>query len=177
MIYTVWCIVYCIIIHRNRHNIVHVWHCAIWNDDIPLSQMEHLWFCHRDKHQTVCIRSCYCNERHGSCNAKQTAGGYILLIEIGLYHPDKQALLSMYYGILRELPTFIFQIYAGNVFPRHRLQRKQVVSDPGMHHGTCVTHVPWYMSGLLTRGGGENVPGFPGACALAIWRIWQEAHC
>ena len=26
-------------------------------------------------------------------------------------------------------------------FPRHRLQRKPLVSDPGMHHGTCVTHV------------------------------------
>ena len=25
-------------------------------------------------------------------------------------------------------------------FPRHRLQRKPLVSDPGMHHGTCVTH-------------------------------------
>ena len=26
------------------------------------------------------------------------------------------------------------------------------VSDPDMHHGTCVTHVPWCMTGLLTRG-------------------------
>ena len=50
-------------------------------------------------------------------------------------------------------------------FPRHRLQRKPLVNDPVMHHGTCVTHVPWFMSGSLTRGGGENVPGFPGACA------------
>ena len=65
---------------------------------------------------------------------------------------------------------------AGNVFPRRRIQRKTRVSDPGMHHGTCVTHVPWCMSGLLTRGGGENVPGIPGACAPAILRIWQEAH-
>ena len=45
-----------------------------------------------------------------------------------------------------------------------------------MHHGTCVTHVPWCMSGSLTRGDGENVPGIPGACAPAILRIWQEAH-
>ena len=29
-------------------------------------------------------------------------------------------------------------------FPRHWLQRKPLVSDPGMHHGTCVTHVPWW---------------------------------
>ena len=27
-------------------------------------------------------------------------------------------------------------------FPRDRLQRKPLVSDPGMHHGTWVTHVP-----------------------------------
>ena len=65
---------------------------------------------------------------------------------------------------------------AGKVFPTHRLQRKPLVSDPGMHHGTCVTHVPWCMSGSLTCGGGENVPGIPGACAAAILRIWQEAH-
>ena len=43
------------------------------------------------------------------------------------------------------------------------------VSDPDMHHGTCVTHVPWCMPGSLTIsfgiGGGENVPGIPSACA------------
>ena len=65
---------------------------------------------------------------------------------------------------------------AGNVFPTRRLQRKPLVSDPGMHHGTCETHVPWCMSGSLTCCGGENVPGIPSACAPAILRIWQEAH-
>ena len=65
---------------------------------------------------------------------------------------------------------------AGNVFPRRRFQRETLVSDPGMHHGTCVTHVPWCMSGSLTCGDGENVPGIPGACAPTILRIWQEAH-
>ena len=65
---------------------------------------------------------------------------------------------------------------AGNVFPRRRFQRKPLVSDPGMHHGTCVTHVPWCMSGSLVCGDGENVPGIPGACASASLRIWQEAH-
>ena len=45
------------------------------------------------------------------------------------------------------------------------------VSDPDMHHGTCVTHVPWCMPGSLNSGflwnwrRGENVPGIPGACA------------
>ena len=65
---------------------------------------------------------------------------------------------------------------AGNVFPRRRLQRKPLVSDPGMHHGTCVTHVPRCMSGSLTRACGENVPDIPGACAPTVLRIWQEAH-
>ena len=65
---------------------------------------------------------------------------------------------------------------AGNVSPRRRFQRKPLVSDPGMHHGTCVTHVPWCMSGSLTCGHGENVPGIPGTCAPAILRIWQEVY-
>ena len=38
-------------------------------------------------------------------------------------------------------------------FPRHRIQIKPLVSDPDMHHVTCVTHVRWCMSGSLTRGG------------------------
>ena len=65
---------------------------------------------------------------------------------------------------------------AGNVFPRRRFQRKSLVNGPGMHHGTCVTHVPWCMSGSFTCGDGKNIPGIPGACAPAILRIWQEAH-
>ena len=43
-------------------------------------------------------------------------------------------------------------------FPRHRLQRKPLVSDLGIYHATCVTHVPWCMSGSLTRDGGEKFP-------------------
>ena len=50
-------------------------------------------------------------------------------------------------------------------FSRHRLQRKPLVSDPGMHHGTCVMHVPWYISGSLRRGFVENASGILGACA------------
>ena len=49
-------------------------------------------------------------------------------------------------------------------FPRHRLQRKPLVNNPVMHHGTCVMHVPWCMSRSLSRGIGKNVPGIPGAC-------------
>ena len=61
-------------------------------------------------------------------------------------------------------------------FPRHWVQRKPLVSDPGMHHGTCVTHVPRCMSRSITRGGGETFPAFPVHAQPAILRIWQEVH-
>ena len=53
----------------------------------------------------------------------------------------------------------------GTFFFRHWLQRKPLISDSGMHHGTCVTHAPWCMSGSVTHGDRENVLGIPGACA------------
>ena len=57
------------------------------------------------------------------------------------------------------------------------------VSDPDMHHGTCVTHVPWCMRGSLYSGfvlswwrgkrsrHSRRMHNLP-----AILRIWQEAH-
>ena len=63
---------------------------------------------------------------------------------------------------------------AWNVFPATDL--KPLVSNPGIHHGTCVTHVSWCMSGSLTHGGGENVPGIPGACTTRNITFWLEAH-
>ena len=66
---------------------------------------------------------------------------------------------------IRKIAGYAYAGNAGNVSPRRRLQMKPLVSDPGMHHDTCVTHVPWCMSGSLFRGGGENVPGILGACA------------
>ena len=54
-------------------------------------------------------------------------------------------------------------------FPRHRLQRKPQVSDPDMHRGTCVTHVPWCMSGSLTSGGGENNFTYLVRGPLGLW--------
>ena len=70
-------------------------------------------------------------------------------------------------GLLPDTQTFALRMRreCRQRFPRHRLRRKPLVSDPDMHHGSCATHVPWCMSGSLTCGGGENVPGIPGACA------------
>ena len=57
-------------------------------------------------------------------------------------------------------------------FVRHRLQKKLLVSAPGMHHGTYMTHVPLCMSRSLTSGGGETFPAFPAHAQPAILRIW-----
>ena len=46
-----------------------------------------------------------------------------------------------------------------------------------MHPGTCVTHVPWCMSGSLTCGGGENVPAIPGACATRKFTYLVRGPC
>ena len=51
------------------------------------------------------------------------------------------------------------------------------VSDPDMHHGTWVTHVPWRMPGLLTTGfpwgrwRQKTFPAFPAHAQPAILRI------
>ena len=56
------------------------------------------------------------------------------------------------------------------------------VSDPDMHHGTCVTHVPWCMPGSLTNGffwsqrRGKTFPASPAHAQPATVRIWQEDH-
>ena len=62
-------------------------------------------------------------------------------------------------------------------FPRHRLQRKPLASDPGMHHCTSVMHVSWCMSGSLTHGGGESVPGIPGACTTRNFTYLVRGPC
>ena len=64
----------------------------------------------------------------------------------------------------------------GTFFPLPR------VSDPNMHHGTCVTHVPWRMLGSLTSGyfevgGGKNVLGIPGACATRNFMYLVRGPC
>ena len=55
--------------------------------------------------------------------------------------------------------------------------RKPLVSDPGMHHGTCVTHVSWFVSGSLTRIDGENVPDIPGACRTQTFAYLVRGPC
>ena len=80
---------------------------------------------------------------------------------------DKSVLNFAFMGLLPDMLYCVLRMRreCRERFPRLRLQRKLLVSDPGMHHGTCVTHAPWCMLGSLPRGAGENVPGIPGASA------------
>ena len=54
---------------------------------------------------------------------------------------------------------------------------KETTSLRSRHASRHVCHArAWCMSGSLTRDGGENVPGIPGACATHNFTYLQEAH-
>ena len=115
------------------------------------------------------------SQQHVLCNIGTTPGKFQRNVPLYINSPKPMTWPWASYQI-RKIAGCACVGNAGNVFPHHWLQRKTLVSNPGMHHGTCVTHVPWWMPESLVPDGGENVPGIPGACAPAIFRIWQEAH-
>ena len=120
--------------------------------------------------------------------------------------------LLFYSGLEPELEAISVQLCAGNtnkwwlthsiasgLIPRASYQIRKIagahapgmqgtflppprVSDPDMHHGTCVTHVPWCMPGSLTIGflwsrrRGETFPTFPAHARSAVLRFWPETH-
>ena len=80
------------------------------------------------------------------------------------------AVPSQAMGQIRKIAGCTCAENTGNVFPAHQLQRKLLVSDPGMHHGMCVTAPAWRTS--LTYGHEETFPAFPAYAQLVILRIW-----
>ena len=83
-----------------------------------------------------------------------TVGTHAKLGRAPWCHSDEWRLVSWASYQIRKIAGCACAGNAGNVFPHRRFKRKPLVSDPGMHHGTCVTHVPWCMSGSLTCGDG-----------------------
>ena len=59
-------------------------------------------------------------------------------------------------------------------YMRQECETKPPVNDPGMHHNTCVTHVPWCMSGSLTVVVGKMFPALPAHAPPAILRILRK---
>ena len=88
---------------------------------------------------------------------------WYLFLKVSL-HPDQLRSDPQSMGLLPDTQNCGLRMYRECVerCSRHRLQRKLLVSNPGMHHGTGVAHGTWCMSVSLTRGHGENIPG---ACA------------
>ena len=57
-----------------------------------------------------------------------------------------------HHGVSNHWP--LYRLF-NNLFSKFELKIKKtskldIISDPGMHHGTCVTHVPWFMPGSLS---------------------------
>ena len=93
-------------------------------------------------------------------------------------HNVKRALFQHYESLTRyaKLPVAHAPGMPGMVSPPPRY------SDPDMHHGTCVTHVPWSMSGSLTSGFlwsrcRGNFPGIPGACVTHNFTYLARGPC
>ena len=81
-------------------------------------------------------------------------------------------------GLLQDTPScgLCMRWECRERFRRHQLWTIRLFCYADMHHGPCVTHVSWCLSGSLTRGGGENVPVIPSASATRNLPIWQKAH-
>ena len=56
-------------------------------------------------------------------------------------------------------------------FPRHPRQSKALVSDPGIHHGRYVAHVPWCTSGSLVMHVGIANPRWREKRSQHSWRM------
>ena len=94
---------------------------------------------------------CICNVINLLETCKDTPAGmvkHISLYSTGvMYFSDNNIpwITSVFHGPLtRYVKLRVVHVRGMPItFPRHQLQRKPLVSDPDMHHGTCVTHVPW----------------------------------
>ena len=85
-------------------------------------------------------------------------------------HLEQQAGWWFFLVIIRPLARYVILRVARAPGMPGTFSPPPLVSDPDMHHGTCVTHVPWCMPGSVTSGflwsrWLGNVPGIPGACA------------
>ena len=57
---------------------------------------------------------------------------------------------------IRKIAGYACAGNAGNIFPRRPFQRKPLVSDPGMHHGTCVTRAVMHVGIAYLRWRGKR---------------------
>ena len=113
-----------------------------------------IWrYCHGTIPQLIINNGTWCNTAY-SCKQRYTINATVF---------KKTKIWTSYQ--IRKIAGCACAEIAGNVYPPPR------VSDPDMHHGTCVTHVPRCMPGSLTSGfirsqWRGNFRGIPGACTI-----------
>ena len=105
-----------------------------------------------------------------SCNII-SRGNLVFILQDILHLPDiwPGSLKKSYHHVLllcatpwasyyiRKIVGYVWAGNAGNVFHRHRIQRKPRVSDPSMHHGTCRDAC----RDCLPAVAGKTFPAFP----------------
>ena len=122
------------------------------------------------------IISCLCSRFH-----EETSDFFysIMIFLYTLYTYTVDVVFTLSYGPLSRYGTLrVVHVpgMPGPVFPPPR------VSVPDMHHGTCVTHVPWCMPWSLNSGflsswrAGKMFPTFLAHAQTPLLCIWQEAH-
>ena len=159
----------------NKNQVLFVWYWPPWNthcDTMPTAvNLQYLMDWPETTYQFFRNWAL-----HGEC---QNASPIINIDSGNTWLSSGTTLLSEPIGLLPKTQNCGLRIRreCRERFPRHRLQRKLLVSDRGMHHGRCLTHVPWCMSGSLTRGGGENVPSIPGACTTCYFKYLVRGQC
>ena len=104
-----------------------------------------------DSFSRVCYRICFWSRIFRTSYVNTTAADF-LVVCMGLLSDTRKCRLRM-------------RLECWESFPRHRLERRPLVSDPGMHFRTCFTHVWWCMSGSLTRGEGKSYIYFRRMCS------------
>ena len=132
------------------------WDCTTFHNFLPMFKKIKIWqvFCWLAK---LLIMSGYMDLKRPRVYRRSNVGLVLCVVCVCRHGP-----LTRYVKLrVLQAPGM------PGTFPCHRLQRKPLVSDPVMHHGTCVTHLPWCMPGSLIRSGKDSVPGIPGACATS----------
>ena len=179
--------------NKNSRKIVH--------DYVLWSCMSKRWSCKTDTsckikevtQASTSLKSYHCGE---PANNKETGG---LLI----YRPPRPLFIyrNVIRSIIHKIPQSLWNLHGGCcwwfLWVSYQLRNIAVyvtgmpgtfspplhVSEPDMHRGTCVTHMPWCMPGSLTSGflwsrcRGKRSRHSPGACTTHNFTYLGRGPC
>ena len=153
-----------------------------WDKQIILHKITNIYYTYNRLHVTVKQQKHAHTIRPGILTTTNVLNywGFLTISETVEFRDSIPALASMSSRICRAWASYQIHKIAGAHAPGMpgTFSPSPQVSDPGMHHGTCVTHVPWCMPGSLTNGffwnrrRGKTFPAFPAHAQPAILHIW-----